>query len=264
MRIRKVERPESRVESLRVICALVALLALPAAAQLTAVVQPGYQFTTGERPTMTTLNLLGQPTITIQGTVSGSVGLAAKSVTGTILADSVPDGLTLDYNGASPRQLEVKNSGISTNQVATNFFGAGLAGGAGTQAHVLVDGTSISVNTNNQLTLATNVGPAQIKWGMVNLTGTTPTIDWSAGLTFTNFLAVATTTYTFTNMTSGESILLALVQDGTGGRLVTWPAGIKWRGGAAPLLTTTANRADIIQLLNLGGTVYGTWGLNFF
>lgn len=253
-----------RIGRMGFIVALTAMLALPARAQLTAVVQPGYQFSAGERPTTGTLNLLGQPSITIQGTVSGSVGLAAKSVTGAILADSVPDGLTLDYNGANPRQLEVKASGISSNQVATNFFGAGIAGGGGTQARVLVDGTSITVNGNNQLTLSTNVSPTQLKWGAVALSGTSVTMDWSAGLTFTNFLNVATTTYTFANMTSGESVLLVLMQDGTGGRLVNWPAGIKWRGGTAPLLTTTPNHADVINLLNLGGTVYGTWGLNFF
>ena len=44
-------------------------------------------------------------------------------------------------------------------------------------------------------------------------------------------------TLTFTNMTSGESVLLMMV-DGTGGTVTTW-TGVTWVGGSAPTLATS-------------------------
>lgn len=52
-------------------------------------------------------------------------------------------------------------------------------------------------------------------------------------------------------------LTLYLVQDGTGSRLVTWPASVKWPNGSAPILTTTPNAIDIVVLESYdGGT---TW-----
>ncbi len=129
---------------------LLLFLLVPAAAlaQLTATVQPGYTFTAGERPTMATLNLLGQPTITIQGTVAGSTGLGAKSVTGDHLTDSVVDGVTLEYNTASPRAMRVKDAGITAAKLAAAVAGDGLTGGAGAPLSVVVDNESVKIGTN--------------------------------------------------------------------------------------------------------------------
>lgn len=86
--------------------------------QLTVTVTPGYVFAPGEVPTTATLNAIGQPSIFISGTISGTVGLGAKTVTGVHLADSVVDGITLDFNGNSPRQIEIKNAGVGQTQIA--------------------------------------------------------------------------------------------------------------------------------------------------
>lgn len=47
----------------------------------------------------------------------------------------------------------------------------------------------------------------------------------------------------FVNFTPGVPFVVRLIQDGTGGRTVTWPSNIDWFGGV-PMLTTTANRKD--------------------
>lgn len=45
----------------------------------------------------------------------------------------------------------------------------------------------------------------------------------------------------------GQSIRLVLCQDGTGSRTVTtWDSSIRWAGGVAPTLTTTADKCDVI------------------
>jgi hypothetical protein len=70
-------------------------------------------------------------------------------------------------------------------------------------------------------------------------------------------------TFTFTGATAGKasSLTLILVQDGTGSRLVTWPASVKWDGGA-PVLSTGANKVDIVTFLSVDGgtTWYGMLG----
>lgn len=100
---------------------IILLLAIgPASAVLTARVTPGYTFSSTERPTYSTLNLLGTPTITIFGTVDGSTGLTPGSVTGTMLADSVPDGTSYGSTLAwitisGGRALQVQAAGLVTN-----------------------------------------------------------------------------------------------------------------------------------------------------
>ena len=70
-------------------------------------------------------------------------------------------------------------------------------------------------------------------------------------------------TFTFSNPTSGGAYLIKLVQDATGTRTVTWPAAVKWSGGTAPTLTTTATYIDIINLYYDGTNYYGSSILNF-
>ncbi len=70
-------------------------------------------------------------------------------------------------------------------------------------------------------------------------------------------------TFTFSNPTTGGAYLIKLVQDATGTRTVTWPATVKWSGGTAPTLTTTATYIDIINLYYDGTNYYGSSVLNF-
>ena len=51
-------------------------------------------------------------------------------------------------------------------------------------------------------------------------------------------------TFTFPTATAGKSFTLLLKQDGTGSRTVTWPAAVKWPGGTAPTITSTASKTD--------------------
>ena len=129
----------------------IAALMLPpmAWATLSAVVTSGYTFGPSEIPTIATLNELGEPTIQIIGTVDGSTGLTPGSVTGTLLADSVPDGSTLTYNGASPRQLMIAQQGVGSNNIAVLALGAGLLGGNGTPMFLNVDPNYFQLVTNS-------------------------------------------------------------------------------------------------------------------
>ncbi len=54
-------------------------------------------------------------------------------------------------------------------------------------------------------------------------------------------------------------MVLELAQDGSGGRLVTWPASVVWPGGTTPTLSTAAAAVDIFTFFsrNGGTTWYG-------
>jgi len=88
------------------------------------------------------------------------------------------------------------------------------------------------------------------------------TVDFSTASTHYLTLTGNVTALTLSNTVSAKvcSLTLYLVQDGTGSRLVTWPASVKWPNGIAPTLSTTANAIDIVVLETLdGGT---TWFAN--
>lgn len=92
----------------------------------------------------------------------------------------------------------------------------------------------------------------------------TTTIDWKLGNFFHFQFGAFNETFTFTNPTKAGTFILRLIQDGTGSRTATFPASVKWIGGTAPTLTTTATTGtDIITLYFDGTNYYGVEALNF-
>lgn len=63
--------------------------------------------------------------------------------------------------------------------------------------------------------------------------------------------SVTATVSTPTDTTKAVSSTLILMQDSTGGRVITW-SGIKWPNGQAPTLSTAPNAIDIITLVWAG------------
>jgi hypothetical protein len=64
-----------------------------------------------------------------------------------------------------------------------------------------------------------------------------------------------------TNSASGQFISLAVIQDGTGSRVLTWNSAYEFTGDVAPTLTTTASKADIF-VFKYNGTVWMETGRN--
>lgn len=76
----------------------------------------------------------------------------------------------------------------------------------------------------------------------------TVTFDLSAGNVHKVTLA-GNRTLALSNEKVGQVFFLRLIQDGTGNRTVTWFSTIKWAGGTAPVLTTTASKEDVIGFI---------------
>jgi len=91
--------------------------------------------------------------------------------------------------------------------------------------------------------------------------GATIALDWNNSNVQSVTLA-GNRTFTFANPKDGGRYLIALKQDATGSRTVTWPT-ITWAGGSAPTLTTTANKTDLITLVYLNGVYYGNIDKNY-
>lgn len=92
--------------------------------------------------------------------------------------------------------------------------------------------------------------------------GATINTNWDNGNTQSVTLGGNRTMAAPTNPKDGATYTYIIKQDATGGRTLTWFT-IKWAGGAAPTLTATANKYDIITLKYDGTNYYGTAALNF-
>ena len=91
--------------------------------------------------------------------------------------------------------------------------------------------------------------------------GATVTFDMSVSNLHTVTLG-GNRTLALSNVAAGQSFVLRLAQDATGSRTVTWFTTIKWAGGAAPTLTTTASKTDVFGFIctsagNYDGFVIG-------
>jgi hypothetical protein len=86
------------------------------------------------------------------------------------------------------------------------------------------------------------------------------TINWdvSLGRVATVTLGGARTIAAATNQKVGTYIL-RVVQDGTGGRTLTWNGNYKWTAQTAPVLSTAIGAVDIITFFSDGTKMYGSY-----
>lgn len=95
------------------------------------------------------------------------------------------------------------------------------------------------------------------------------TIDITAGNVVVLSHGTNISTLTISNPSptgSACSLTIIRIKDNSGtARTITWPASVKWSGGVAPTLTSSANAVDIISLVtyNAGTAWYANAALNF-
>jgi hypothetical protein len=87
-------------------------------------------------------------------------------------------------------------------------------------------------------------------------------IDWNNSDS-QRVLMTGNCTFTFSNPVAGQGYQLKLTQDGGGSKTATWPGSVKWSGGTAPTLTTTAGKIDLISFYYDGVDFYGSSSLNY-
>ncbi len=83
-------------------------------------------------------------------------------------------------------------------------------------------------------------------------------IDWATGKVFSKTLG-ANTTFTFSNTTDGQTIVVALTNTASN-YTVTWPT-VSWAGSSAPVQTTGA-KTDVYTFIKIGSTFFGSYVQN--
>ena len=76
----------------------------------------------------------------------------------------------------------------------------------------------------------------------------TTTIDWTLGNKYEFTFDDENQTFTFTPPTNAQNMMLWLIQDGTGSRLITWPGTCRWPGGVEGVLSTAGGSVDIVGI----------------
>jgi len=84
----------------------------------------------------------------------------------------------------------------------------------------------------------------------------TATLDLTTGNIQAITMPAGNITIAISNEVVGQCFLIEITQDGGGSRTVTWFTTIKWAGGSAPVLTTTASKRDVFGFRVTGTDTY--------
>jgi len=209
------------------------------------------------------------------GAGSNSVVLGNDSIVTTLLkgdvglgTDSPNQKLTIEGTTSLKEQASANADTASYGQIwvkddAPNTLW--FTDDAGTDVQLGTGIADVVDDTTPELGGELDAGAHSIGFTMQTATGDgTTTVDWKLGnhidFTFGAFNEV----FTFTAPTKPGVYTMSLKQDGTGSRTATFPATVKWAGGTAPTLTTTATTGyDIISFRFDGTNYYGIGSLNF-
>lgn len=156
--------------------------------------------------------------------------LAGKQATGNYITALTGD-VTASGPGSAAATLATVNSNV----------------GSFTLASITVNGKGL-ITAASSATTPLTVAQTTISTQAISSTA----IDWSTGNVFTQSNGATSRTFTFSNQTSGQTIVVRLTQ--TSGT-VTWPT-VKWSGGVAP--TATASGTDVYTFVYDGTSTYGS------
>lgn len=212
----------------------------------------------------------GAVTINIDGVGSKSITRTGSTalVAGDLVANQVAlieyDGTRFQLlNGNSFTNLNVSGTlgvtGATTLSAALTYGGVTLTNAVtGTGKMVLDTSPTIATPTVTNPTV-TNYVESVVAIGN---SSTSQTLSLTNGTVQTVTLT-GNCTFTMPTATAGKSFILIIVQDSTGGRTATFTS-VKWPGGTAPTITTTASTGrDIISFFADGTNWYGSAVQNF-
>jgi len=137
----------------------------------------------------------------------------------------------------------------------------GILKGNGTSAFTAVtapSGTIVGTTDTQTLSAKTLTNPTVTNYVETPYSAnssTAITLDLTNG-TVQIITLTGNATITMPTATSGKSFIMFLKQDATGSRTVTWST-VKWAGGTAPTITSTASRQDILSFFADGTNWYG-------
>ncbi len=195
----------------------------------------------------------------ITGLSAAQVGTGITSAQiNTLPATKIAAGITsAQITGISVTQVSALGTGVSTflQTPSSANLAAALTDETGTGANVFATSPTIATPTINGYTEGT------VAQGTV---GATATIAITAGTVITATLTSATPcTFTMPAVGAGKSFVLYLKQPATGTATTATFTGVKWAAAAAPTITATLGRLDILSFTSDGANWYGSFIQNF-
>ena len=177
-------------------------------------------------------------------------GLTYNPSTGLLTATAFAGGLTGNVTGnASGTALTVTQAAQSAITSVGTLTSVVVADGGNIGS--ASDTDAISIASTGAVTFSKATKPALKS----NSDASTVTFDVNEANVHTVTLG-ANRVFAISNETAGQKFMIRILQDATGSRTVTWFSTIKWAGGSAPTLTTTANKADLVGFLVTGTDTY--------
>jgi hypothetical protein len=205
--------------------------------------------------------------------------LGLTSLATTTAGTGVTTALAINVGSAGAFVVNGGAAGTPSSITLTNATGlpistgvAGLGSGVATflatptsanLAAAVTDETgsgSLVLAQQPTITAATIAGATTESVFDIGNSGTAVTLSLANG-TFQRVTLTGNCTFTMPAAVAGQSFIFQ-VRTGAGGFTGTF-TGVRWSGGVAPIVTTTASRMDIVSFLSDGTNWYGSLNPNF-
>jgi len=177
---------------------------------------------------------------------------------------------SIDIDSAYVGQSSITTLGtISTGVWNGTTIAVGYGGTGTTNGSITGSGSLTFTSTGSSSTIILSPGSSTgyvFHNGYVKNKGTfrdinaitysgTPLINWSLS-NFHSITLAGNPTFSFYNDKDGGAIHLAIKQPSSGNNTVTWPSGINWVEGSAPILATGVNKIDEVVIRRRGSGDY--------
>ena len=193
-----------------------------------------------------TLTIANTKTLTANSSLT-LAGVDAKTLT-------VNNTLTLAGTDATTMTFPTTSATIARTDAANTFTGhqtiEGVTATGATGTGLMVFGTNPTIV--KPALDATNPTAQTYSPGVAG----TATLDCSLGNEHRITMPAGNITIAVSNDTNAQKFIVSILQDGTGSRTVTWFTTIRWAGGSAPTLTTTASKRDTFGFIRTGAATY--------
>jgi len=254
----------------------VQVIATKTSASITLPVSPSNGGTGVSNNSASTITISGNygTTFTVTGTTavtlptSGTlVNTAVTTLSSLVSVGTITTGTwNASVIGPAYGGTGIANNAASTITISGNYASTFVVSGAYSYTFPAATDTLVNLGSSQTLTNKTLTNPTITAYletapALTN-SSTAVTLSLSSG-TVLSYTLTGNCTFTMPTATSGTSFILKLIQDGTGSRTATF-TGVKWPGGTAPTITTTASTGlDILSFVCINSVWYGTFAQAF-
>lgn len=173
--------------------------------------------------------------------------MAVITLTTTFADGTVPTAA--QFNG---------NFSVIANEINGSLSNANISASAAIDT-TKISGTAVNLSSNQTIASVKTFDEGSIVTAPKALSpsaGGTATCDLSLANDFEITMPAGNITIAISNATVGQKFTISILQDSGGSRTVTWFTTLRWVGGTAPTLTTTASKRDYFGFKVTGSGTY--------